>query len=215
MRYSVLATMLLAGVLIASGCTGIKNQGTPGQPPVSKKESVYWDVLEAWTQEGRIYEGLSTRLISKATFKSAAFRQAYSTEYARLYKLEGQEYDKLAADQQKAAIDYNDFVIAAYVSEKHWDDFSKKTSMWKIYITRDNGEQIRPLEIRKLKKKDPITEYFYPYITTWKSIYHVRFPTFDPKTGSQIMNDPHDAITLVMTSVIGSVEFNWKTNRKQ
>ena len=215
MRYSVLATIMLTGVLIASGCTGIKNQGTAGQPPVSEKESVYWDVLEAWTQEGRIYEGLSTRLISKATFKSAAFRQAYSAEYARLYKLEGPEYDTLVADQQKEAVDYNDFVFAAYVPEKHWDDFSKETSMWKIYITRDNGEQIRPLEIRKLKRKDPITDYFYPYITTWKSIYHVRFPMFNPKTGSQIMDDPYDTVTLVMASVIGSVEFNWKYNRKQ
>ena len=207
MRYSVLATIILTGVLIASGCTGIKNQETAGQPPVSVKESVYWDVLEAWTQEGRIYDGLSTRLISKATFKSAAFRQAYSAEYARLYKLEGSEYDTLVADQQKEAVDYNDFVFAAYVPEKHWDDFSKETSMWKIYITRDNGEQIRPLEIRKLKRKDPITDYFYPYITTWKSIYHVRFPMFNPKTGSQLMDDPYDTVTLVMTSVIGSVEF--------
>jgi len=215
MRYSILATIMLTGVLIASGCTGIKNQETAGQPPVSVKESVYWDVLEAWTQEGRIYDGLSTRLISKATFKSAAFRQAYSAEYARLYKLEGPEYDTLVADQQKEAVDYNDFVFAAYVPEKHWDDFSKETSMWKIYITRDNGEQIRPLEIRKLKRKDPITDYFYPYITTWKSIYHVRFPMFNPKTGSQLMDDPYDTVTLVMTSVIGSVEFNWEYNRKQ
>jgi len=215
MRYSVLATIMLTGVLIASGCTGIKNQETAGQPPVSVKESVYWDVLEAWTQEGRIYDGLSTRLISKATFKSAAFRQAYSAEYARLYKLEGSEYDTLVADQQKEAVDYNDFVFAAYVPEKHWDDFSKETSMWKIYITRDNGKQIRPLEIRKLKRKDPITDYFYPYITTWKSIYHVRFPMFNPKTGSQLMDDPYDTVTLVMTSVIGSVEFNWEYNRKQ
>ena len=154
-------------------------------------------------------------MISKVTFKSAAFRQAYATEYARLYKLEGPEYDKLVVDQQKEAADYHDFVIAAYVPEKHWDDFSKEASMWKIYITRDNDEQIRHLEIRKLKTKDPITDYFYPYMTTWKSIYLIRFPRFDPKTGNQLMDDPYDAVTLVMTSVIGSVEFKWEYNRKQ
>jgi hypothetical protein len=215
MQYSVLATMMLTGALIVSGCTGMKSQGTTGQPPVSEKKVVYRDVLEAWTQEDRIYDGLSTKLISKVTFKSAAFRQAYATEYARLYKLEGPEYDKLVVDQQKEAADYLDFVIAAYVPEKHWDDFSKETSMWKIYITRDNGEQIRHLEIRKLKKKDPVRDYFYPYMTTWKSIYLVRFPTLDPKTGNQLMDDPYDAVTLVMTSVLGSVEFKWEYNRKQ
>ena len=52
-------------------------------------------------------------------------------------------------------------------------------------------------------------------MTTWKSIYHVRFPTLDPKTGAQLLDDPHDAVTLVMTSVLGSVEFKWEYNRKQ
>ncbi len=43
---------------------------------------VYRDVFDAWTREGRIYDGLSTKLISKATFKSAVFRQAYAAEYS-------------------------------------------------------------------------------------------------------------------------------------
>jgi len=215
MRHCALAAMLLAGVLIVSGCTGIKNPGTTGQSSAPEKPSAYQDVGKAWTQEGRIYRGLSTKLISKATFKSAIFRQAYATEYARLYKLQGPEYDKLVADQQKEAADYLDFVIAVYVPEKQWDDFSKDSSMWKIYMTRDNVEQIRHLEIRKLKTKDPITAYFYPYLTTWKSVYFVRFPMTDPKTGNHYTNDIHDPVTLVMTSVIGSVEFKWEYNRKQ
>ena len=215
MRYRALTYVVLAGILTVTGCAGAKNQGSAESTPVSEKKMVYRDVFDAWTQEGRIYDGLSTKLISKATFKSAVFRQAYASEYARLYKTEGSEYDKLVADQQKAAADYHDFVIAAYVPEKSWDDFSKETSIWKIYLTRDAVEQIRPLEIRKLKKKDPKLEYFYPYMTTWKSIYHIRFSTVDPKTGSQILEDPNDAVTLIMTSVIGSVEFKWKTNRKQ
>ncbi len=215
MRYSVLTFMLLIGVLMASGCTGTSKQAVPGQLSVVEKSIVYRDVFDTWTKEGRIYDGLSTKLISKATFKSAVFRQAYAQEYARLYKLEASEYDKLLSDQQKAATEYHDFVIAAYVPEKNWDDFSKEASTWKIYITRDDVEQIRPLEIRKLKRKDPIMAYFYPYVTTWKSIYQVRFPTNDPKTGAQLLDDSHDAVTLVMTSVHGSVEFKWEYNRKQ
>jgi hypothetical protein len=215
MRYSALTFMLLAGILMASGCTGVKSQGTAGQLPVSEKKMIYRDVMDAWTQEGRIYDGLLTKLISKVTFKSAVFRQAYTEEYARLYKVEGAEYDKLVVRDQKEAAQYHDFVIAAYVPEKKWDDFSKETSMWKIYITRDHLEQIKPLAIHKLNKKDPIIDYFYPYMTAWKSIYHVRFPAFDTKTDSQSTGDPHDALTLVMTSVIGSVEFKWEYNQKQ
>jgi hypothetical protein len=207
--------MLMVGIVMVSGCTGIKNQETAGQLSVSDNKMTYRDVMDAWTQEGRIYDGLLTKLISKVTFKSAAFRQAYTDEYARLYNIEGPEYDKLLVDERNDAAKYHDFMIAAYVPEKKWDDFSKETSIWKIYITRDPLEQIRPLEIRKQKKKDPIIDHFYPYMTAWKSVYHVRFPAFDPKTGSQHMGDPHEALTLVMTSVIGSVEFKWETNQKQ
>ena len=213
MRYSVLASLLMVGILILSGCAGTAHQKTTGQLPASEKKIPYRDVMEAWTQEGRIYDGLLTNLISKVTFKSAGFRQAYVEEYARLYDIENPEYDNLMQDELTEAANYHDFLFAAYVPEKEWDDFSKKTSMWKIYITRDHVEQILPLEVRKLKKKDPVIEYFYPYMTAWKSIYHVRFPVSDPKTDSQAMGDPSNTITLVMTSVIGSVEFNWENNQ--
>ncbi len=70
-------------------------------------------------------------------------------------------------------------VIVVYVPQKNWDDFSRNKSMWKIYITRNGEEQIASLEIRKLKKKDPKLAYFYPYTTTWNSIYQARFPVTD------------------------------------
>jgi len=215
MRHSILTAMMVAGILIISGCAGIRNQETAGSSSASEEKMAYREVFDAWTQEKHIYDGLATKLISKATFKSAAFRQAYIAEYARLYKIEGPEYDKLVADQEKAALDYHDIVIAAYVPEKDWNDFSKEKSLWKIYMTRDHVEQIRPLEIRRMKNKDLTVDYFYPYVTTWNSIYHVRFPVNDPKTGHQLMQDPFDTFSLIMTSVLGSVEFKWAFNRKQ
>lgn len=215
MRYSVLTYLVMVGILMISGCSGVINQETAGQAPVSGTEMNYRDVMEAWTQEGRIYDGLLTKLLSKVTFKSDVFREAYVEEYARIYSVAGAEHDKLLLDERKEAAAYHDFVIAAYVPEKKWDDFSKETSMWKIYLTRDNVEQIRPLKISKLKRNDPIIDHFYPYMTVWKSIYQVRFPAFDPKADSQLMGDPTDALTLIMTSVIGSVEFKWEYNRKQ
>ena len=215
MRYSAVTAIMLVVIVTLSGCAWIESRETAGQLTKSREKVIYRDTMDAWTREGRIYDGVVTRLISNVTFKSAVFRQAYTEEYSRLYNLSGMEYDKLVMHEQKEAADYHDFVMAVYVPEKQWDDFSKKASMWKIYLTRDHVEQIRPLKIRKLKKKDPLIDYFYPYITTWKSIYHVRFPVFDTKSDSQLMGDPYDALTLVMASVIGSVEFKWETNQKQ
>ena len=41
------------------------------------------------------------------------------------------------------------------------------------------------------------------------------FQRLTRKQAAQHLDDPHDAVTLVMTSVLGSVEFKWEYNRKQ
>jgi len=214
MRTNALIYVMLAVALIVSSCGGIYNRKSTGQSSLSEENKNYLAVFDAWTRESRIYDGLETKLISKATFKSTAFRQAYAVEYARIYRVKGSAYDQLVSDQEKAASDYHDVIIAAYVPQKSWDDFSKKKSMWKIYLTTDGVEQILPLEIRKLKKKDPIMAYFFPYTTTWNSIYQARFPTIDPKTGNQLLGDPSTGLTMVMTSVLGSAEFQWDPQTK-
>ncbi len=196
---------LLVVCLFATGCSGLNHR----QSVMAPERESYQAAVTAWTKESRIYHGLDTKLIAQATFKSLAFRRAYAAEYARVYRLSRQDTDKLVLDQERAAADYHDVVIAAYVPQKNWDDFSQHKSMWRIYITRDGIEQIEPLEIRKLKKKDPKLAYFYPYTTTWNSIYQARFPTTDPETGQVLLDDPAGSLTLVMTSVIGSVEFQW------
>jgi len=205
---------IFMGVLIVLGCRGTIHQ--PVATPSSSIDDpmVYQTALERWTRESRIYDGLETKLISKATFKSAAFRQAYTAEYVRLYRLKAAEFEKMAADQAEAAAAYHDFIVAAYVPQKNWDDFSKDPSMWKLYMTTDGVSQIKPLEIRKLKKKDPILAYFFPYITTWNSVYQVRFPILDPQTGDRLIEDEQGAVTLVMNSVLGSAEFQWQLNMK-
>lgn len=212
MPYRILTYMLLVIIMAVSGCVVKDGLKATRPAPVSHASAEYTDVFDTWTREARIYEGFETKLIAKATFKSEAYRQAYTDEYTRLYKIKGLEYEKFKTDQQSAAGEYHDFVLAVFVPHKSWDTFSKEETMWKIFITRDNEQQVAPLEIRKLKKKDPVLGYFFPYVTTWKSMYHLRFPTKDPATDMQIIDAQSSGLSLVMTSVIGSAEFNWVLN---
>lgn len=203
---------LLSLIIAVQGCQVMKSAETEtDQPPIiAESEIEYRTAFKAWTREGRIYDGLDVKLISSLTFKSSQFRRAYTYEYARLYRLNDSEKNDLMRDQRKAADAYHDFMFAVYVPEVEWNDFSKKKSMWKIYITRDGVEQIKPLEIRKIKQKDGVLAYFYPYITVWKSIYRIRFPIINLDTDEKTINPNTDSITLVITSVLGSAEVEWK-----
>jgi len=191
------------------GCSLITPTEPLRQPQESAMEADYRTAADAWTREGRIYEGLDVRLIAAATYMSSQFRNAFAAEYARRYQLTELERVNFAKDQENAAALYDDFIFAAYVPEKEWDDFYKKNSIWKIYITRDNIEQIKPIEIRKLDKRDAKTGYFYSFVTPWRSIYRLRFPKQPAGEGNKTPQDSPDSLKLVITSVLGSAEMVW------
>ena len=170
----------------------------------------YKAALTDWSREARIYRGLGVELIATATFKSSKFRDAYSNEYARTYKLTGSEKTKLLNDQKNAALAYNDFLLAAYVPDKKLNDFHKKDYIWKIYLTVGKGGLIAPLEIRKIKKVDVVTTHFFPYITPWKSVYIVRFPAISPPAGKAAVDGGAEHIKLIITGVLGSAEMVWE-----
>ena len=199
-------------LVVAHGCSAIKPSENIQQSGISESESTYRADFNAWTREGRIYDGLDVKLIAAATYMSPKFRKAFAVEYAKIYKLTELEKNKLISDQENAGAGYEDFIFAAYVPEKEWDDFYKKNSIWKIYLTRDNIEQIKPIEIRKLEKRDAKTGYFYSYVTPWKSIYRLRFPKLFSDDGEKIPQEKAGSFKLVLTSVLGSTEMLWNLN---
>lgn len=171
--------------------------------------SPYRIALTRWSRDARIYQGLDVRLMASATYKSAAFRQAYVDEYARAYHLNDTRKSKLMEDQRNAAASFHDVIIAAYVPQKEWDDFDKRDSIWKFSLVTDTGRRVMPIEIRNLKKTDVILEHFFPYVTPWKSVYLVRFPIRVDGTQEYVIDEQTDVIKLEITSVFGTAEMTW------
>jgi len=208
--HKIFSIKIFLAIIVITFCLGC-------QPVERLKESYdpyhggqYKAALTDWSREARIYRGLGVELIATATFKSSKFRDAYSNEYARAYKLTGSEKTKLLEDQKNAALAYNDFLLAAYVPDKKLDDFHKKDSIWKIYLTVGKGGLLKPLEIRKIKKVDAVTTHFFPYITPWKSVYLVRFPATSPEAGKAVIDSGAEHIKLIITGVLGSAEMVWE-----
>jgi len=211
--YKIFSVKIFPAIIVIILCLGCR----AFEPVERLKESYdpyhggqYKAALTNWSREARIYRGLDVELIATATFKSSKFRDAYSNEYARAYKLTGSEKTKVLKDQKNAVLAYNDFLLAAYVPDKKLNDFHKKDSIWKIYLTAGKGGLTAPLEIRKIKKVDAVTIHFFPYITPWKSVYLVRFPAISPAAGKALIDSGAENIKLIITSVLGSAEMVWE-----
>jgi hypothetical protein len=197
-------------VIVIVGCALNKSAQPGSDIDQQSSGSDYRTIFDRWTREGRIYDSLDVKLISAATYLSAEFRRAFAVEYARRYQMTDLEKAKLFQDQKNAGTAYEDFIFAAYVPEKAWDDFDKKTSIWKIYITTDGIDQIKPIEIRKLDKRDAKTAYFYSYLTPWKSIYRLRFPKLAVAQHANAAETGSGSLKLMITSVLGSSEMVWQ-----
>lgn len=211
-KFKLFILLLIPLVISACGTMGAVEQLYDAQDPY--RGSPYIDALDRWTRKARIYAGgLDLELIVAATFKSAAFREAYTAEYARAYRLSRAETEKMMKDQRDAAVSHNDFIVSAFVPEKRWNDFNETDAIWKLYLTPDGIKRIKPLEVRKIKAADATVTHFFPYVSPWDVVYRVRFPATLPEAAPPRTGDGSSGLKLVFTSVRGTAEMDWGEQR--
>lgn len=197
------ALTVAASLFLAAGCTrqSAVKRFVGWEGPY--EGGTYPPVFEKWTRESRIYRGLDLELLVHATYQSGNFQRAYVKEYARVYQFNETQTAALQTEQDARARRFHEFMIAAYVPDKKWDDFNRKESSWKIYLDLGDGTQI-PAESIEKKKPDAKMKHFFPYISPWKSVYRVRFPKAPSMAEEGI-------IRLGITGVRGRIEMEWRS----
>jgi len=206
---------ILALCIVLSGCqsVGTIEKIYSSQDPYHGGN--YREAVNRWTRKIRIYVGgFDLELIAAATFKSPAFREAYTQEYARKYKLSASEKKKMLQDQKNAAAMFNEFMVSAFTPEKRRNDFNEKNTIWKVYLTRDHTTRVQPAEVRRIKNVDAVITHFYPYVSPWDVVYLLRFPKTIPGTREPVISDPDAPFKLVVAGVRGSAEMVWGPEKK-
>jgi hypothetical protein len=193
--------LVLLSALVGCGHIGRCVKGIENET-ISKE---YIDVLNKWTKDETVYSNFETRAHIVATWRNREFNDAYLSEYARVYFLS--EADKKKKEDTLAGVDsdFTEFLFYAYIPDMESNDFSKMNSVWKIFLVSEDGRTIGPLEIRKIKKINPVVKKFFPYVDPYYGItYSLRFPVPPsfPEGGGHIK--------LIFTSVMGKVEFKWQ-----
>lgn len=206
-------SVVAAALLFTGACAEVTDIVKSPTPFFTK---AYKPVCEAWSRDARIYRGLEVELIATATYKSEEYRRAYTDEYAEAYQLTDEQKEDLLRDQLDSLTRGYEFIMASFVSLEQWDDFHRADSMWKIYFENDQGDRVVPVEIRqfkrqgKVRRRDSVKSHFLPYDTPWKSVYTIRFPHNVPGTNRPVVSDETKSFKLIITSVLGTAEMEWK-----
>ena len=203
---------LAVGLIVAViGCGPV---GYLMQSTKSYRTLDYHRAFERWTREARIYRGFDVELIVSVTFKSSDYRRAYAQEYAKTYLLSDKDELKFEKDQLAAAEEFHDFVMATFIPDDKWNDFEKKDSIWKIYLTNDKNKRISPVEIKKLKRTDPTIAQFFPYVSPWREVYALRFPVkIPPEQREDFIGPDTRSMTLTITGVRGRCDMVWELKK--
>jgi hypothetical protein len=199
--------------LVLGGCA--KPTVTLAEGPREYVATDYDAVLDRWTRTERLFalSDLETYLTATATFESWDFRWAYVVRY-------GQDY-RLTIDQRKKLLDkaldetrlQHQFFVALYGGERKYNDLTKDSSAWIVRLIDDTGNETAPKEIVAIKKPNALERNYFPYNTTFRLAFRIRFP--------QVSGDGHPTISpqakwfgLRFAGAQGNSELVWQVEQK-
>lgn len=177
-RSHVLRGLLAAAALalVSTGCAAQTVALTEG--PREYVATDYDTVLNRWTRTERMFSlpELETYLTATATFESWDFRWAYVVRYVQDYRLTITERRKLldkALDETRLR---HQFFVALYGGERRHNDLTKTDSAWIVRLIDDTGNETAPQEIIAIKKPNALERNYFPYNTTFRQAFRIRFP---------------------------------------
>ncbi|MBW1708935.1 MAG: hypothetical protein JRJ73_03515 [Deltaproteobacteria bacterium] len=181
-------------LLFGAGCTSVKSGYKNYQ---QYRSGEYREVLKRWTAKSQVYRGFETMYLVTGTYRSAAFRRAYVSKYARAYHLDSAAAKKMLTDDLGMAEENFEFILAVYAAEKDKVKLESRESLWRVYLEVEGLKRQHPVEIRNLKKERTRLKEFFPYITPWVEVYRIRFKNVP-------LPESATSIHLVQTGVLGT-----------
>ncbi len=170
----------MAGLAALGGCA--EPLVSMGGGPREYVPSDYAQVLKRWTRNQSIIEltELDNTLTVTATYESWDFRWAYVVRYAADYRLTVEQRRELLDRTLRETSDDHEFYVALYGTNWRWIDLGRPTSAWIVRLIDDQGNETAPSKIESIVKPSAIDEHYFPYTTTWRRVFRIRFP---PSTG--------------------------------
>jgi hypothetical protein len=140
--------------------------------------SDYHRVLDRKTQERRFFGLEKVEFATFVTYRTPELRKAYVKEYAERYRLPAEKADELLKRELAEAARYDVFFVSHYSSQPPARKLRPESNVWRLTLST-SPEATSGAEADLVQQEpsgtDPVTKYFYPFVTTWSSNYLVKF----------------------------------------
>jgi hypothetical protein len=176
-RRALVAGLTGLGAGGLGGCGGTKTVSL-AEGPRQYVPFDYDQVLKRWTRTESLIalSELDDLLTITATFESWDFRWAYVVRYAADYRLTIEQRKRLLESTLSDVRAKHQFYIALYGPNRRWNDISRKNSAWIVRLIDDRGNESAPEEIVSIVKPGAIERTYFPYTSTFRQAFRVRFP---------------------------------------
>ena len=210
MRVILLAGISLV-VLCAAGCTS--RSPVVNIAPTSHQygQGAYQRVFTHWTRHSKIIklERLDTTLRVHATCLSPDFTAAYVARYEHLFKLPRRERNRISKEMNDTWKQSYAFTVAAATTDRRWNDFDKKRSIWRIALINDLQQQVAPVEVKTEKIITATIKEMFPYVGDFYRFYRVRFPR-KLSDGTELIRKDTRYIAIRIAGPLGKTELVWR-----
>jgi hypothetical protein len=191
-----LRVLALAALAAASGCAFLPHAPTP-----TALEGDWAKQRDASTRRAFIYDGLKHRATATATHLSLAVRESRARRLGEWLGWTPVELEERLAQERKEAAEGEEFEVALYTAEPHFNNLDAPRSDWRVVLKVDGAD----LLAKKITAapRDAATPGLFPFVGPFDVVYRVIAPV--PQAG------PIDGreYTLELASALGKLSLDY------
>jgi len=206
-RLPGLLTLLL--LLCLSGCFKTKPVDLR-KPTRTFSKDDYEDVRDHWSRSRRVIRSFDTVIQASVTYQSQEFVSAYAARFASDYGFTKAERQRWLAARLSEVRSRHEFYFTVTTSNREWNDFERKNSIWRITLEDDRGTRVQPLVIKRLKITAVHRTYF-PETSVFHRAYLLLFP--NTVGGKPFITSQSKWFRLRVAGPLASTHFGWNVKR--
>lgn len=185
----------------ALGCSGINALKTKAPDPGTTEGD--WAVIRnAATRRAIVYDEFQHRATVTVTYLAPAVREARARRLNQWLGWTQQELANRLETEATEGARYDDFLVAFFTSDRHSNDLDSRTSVWRIAVRLENGDEVITHDAQALDANATVSSLF-PYVSPFDTVYRVRF--------SRVPGPPLEQrrFTLELASALGKMELTF------
>jgi hypothetical protein len=210
LRAAIPVTVSLALLMLGTGgCAEERVSLATG--PREYVASDYPEILKRWTRDESLINvtELDSLLTVTATFETWDFRWAYVIRYAQDYRLTVEQRSALLEQTLRESVESHQFYVALYGSNWRWADLTRPNSAWIVRLIDDLGDETAPTAIERIAKPGALERTYFPYTSTWRQAFRIRFARIAPDRRPTIAPNAH-WVGLRFAGAEGYEELRWE-----